>query len=998
MRSLAVPTFILTAATVTATPAFAGITSNWVGPNGGLWNNAANWSAGVPGSPGVPNGSITVRRGTMTVNLNTSPSMGGLTIGEGCTLSQPNDVDFALTSLVNDGVWAVSSAGNITDIRLNADMSFLGSGVMDFSNNGNNRITSINAARTLTNGADHTIRGAGQIGTNNTGLVNDGLIEATLPSGLFIDLADNLPLDNNNLLRARDGSTLSIYGTNTDNSGGVIRAEDASTVLFRFGSVTGGALETTGSGEFRTTTEDTTFIDVTLNGLFRMPNDADTVLAGTLTNNGTWAMDSAGNITDLKLNSPSVTLDGPGIVAMSDNGNNRITSINAARTLVNGASHTIRGAGQIGTNNTGLVNDGLIEATLPSGLFIDLADNLPLDNNNLLRARDGSTLSIYGTVTDNTDGVIRAEDASTVLFRFGSVTGGALETTGSGEFRTTTEDTTFVDVTLNGLFRMPNDADTVLAGTLTNNGTWAMDSAGNITDLKLNSPSVTLDGPGIVAMSNNGNNRITSINAARTLVNGASHTIRGAGQIGTNNTGLVNDGLIEATLPSGLFIDLADNLPLDNNNLLRARDGSTLSIYGTVTDNTDGVIRAEDASTVLFRFGSVTGGALETTGSGELRTTTEDTTFIDVTLNGLFRMPNDADTVLAGTLTNNGTWAMDSAGNITDLKLNSETVTLGGPGDLTMSDNGNNRITSINAARTFVNGLGHTIRGAGQIGTNNTTVQNLGVIEADSGTQIFIDPIDNGTSFNQGTLRVSGSGGMTMSFGSWFNKGTVDIDPTRMFTRNGGYVQTDGNTIVDGTLSLPNGGYSQTGGLLSGDGVVQGNVLISGGSSSPSGADGGDLGSLNVTGTYAQDNDGGYVVDLDAAGNDLLSIGGAATLGGALQVRLVNSFVPVIGQEFLILTAASINGNFGCVEFPNAPAGYFSLVYSATQVKLVVAGKPVQEADLNFDGTVDASDLGLLLGAWGNDPCDNAICCPADLDGDGKVNGADLAILLGAWG
>lgn len=47
--------------------------------------------------------------------------------------------------------------------------------------------------------------------------------------------------------------------------------------------------------------------------------------------------------------------------------------------------------------------------------------------------------------------------------------------------------------------------------------------------------------------------------------------------------------------------------------------------------------------------------------------------------------------------------------------------------------------------------------------------------------------------------------------------------------------------------------------------------------------------------------------------------------------------------------------------------------------------------DLNCDGTVDAGDLAVLLGAWGG-------AGPADLDGNGSVGAEDLAILLGAWG
>jgi hypothetical protein len=55
-------------------------------------------------------------------------------------------------------------------------------------------------------------------------------------------------------------------------------------------------------------------------------------------------------------------------------------------------------------------------------------------------------------------------------------------------------------------------------------------------------------------------------------------------------------------------------------------------------------------------------------------------------------------------------------------------------------------------------------------------------------------------------------------------------------------------------------------------------------------------------------------------------------------------------------------------------------------------GGTIVGPDLDGNGAVDASDLALLLGAWGSaDPA-------KDLDGDGTVNAADLAILLGAWG
>jgi probable HAF family extracellular repeat protein len=53
---------------------------------------------------------------------------------------------------------------------------------------------------------------------------------------------------------------------------------------------------------------------------------------------------------------------------------------------------------------------------------------------------------------------------------------------------------------------------------------------------------------------------------------------------------------------------------------------------------------------------------------------------------------------------------------------------------------------------------------------------------------------------------------------------------------------------------------------------------------------------------------------------------------------------------------------------------------------------PLDPADINLDGQVNARDLALLLGSWG--ACGD---CAADINDDGVVDAADLAQLLGAW-
>jgi hypothetical protein len=53
---------------------------------------------------------------------------------------------------------------------------------------------------------------------------------------------------------------------------------------------------------------------------------------------------------------------------------------------------------------------------------------------------------------------------------------------------------------------------------------------------------------------------------------------------------------------------------------------------------------------------------------------------------------------------------------------------------------------------------------------------------------------------------------------------------------------------------------------------------------------------------------------------------------------------------------------------------------------------PPCPADLDGNGTVNGSDLAVLLGAWGG------ASAVADLNADGVVNASDLAVMLGSWG
>jgi len=77
------------------------------------------------------------------------------------------------------------------------------------------------------------------------------------------------------------------------------------------------------------------------------------------------------------------------------------------------------------------------------------------------------------------------------------------------------------------------------------------------------------------------------------------------------------------------------------------------------------------------------------------------------------------------------------------------------------------------------------------------------------------------------------------------------------------------------------------------------------------------------------------------------------------------------------------------IEWPNGLVTTINDVH-VNQSITITAPAPT---DLNGDGVVDGADLGLLLGAWGQEGP-----TLADLNGDGVVDGADLGTLLGGWG
>ena len=143
------------------------------------------------------------------------------------------------------------------------------------------------------------------------------------------------------------------------------------------------------------------------------------------------------------------------------------------------------------------------------------------------------------------------------------------------------------------------------AGTLLNNGTLRLNSAGNLTDLRFDGSSVAFNGTGTIIMSGNGNNRI--FGSGGTLTIGANQTIQGGGSLGLNLGTFINNGMIVANNAAGaLTVDPDSTGGFTNNGVMRA-NGGTLVLTGSgggAFINTNGTIEALASSEVQLVSGA----------------------------------------------------------------------------------------------------------------------------------------------------------------------------------------------------------------------------------------------------------------------------------------------------------------------------------------------------------------------------------------------------------
>ena len=388
---------------------------------------------------------------------------------------------------------------------------------------------------------------------------------------------------------------------------------------------------------------------------------------------------------------------------------------------------------------------------------------------------------------------------------------------------------------------------------------------------------------------------------------------------------------------------------VDNNFTVRLK---TVTAVGSVELRSGRIIYVESpgllGSLYITQHMSIYGGAIE---SIDL-TTGQDATCL---------MLNDNDFPLSGEIHNDGTFLMKGTGGITGLSnfvsngitnfawppirpvqspdltqlqksplIQSNSVTLGG-GLITSNlarvvSNDSAGVVSNDSAGVVSNdGNSFVAPVNGSLITNDggTLITNDGgtLITNDGGTLISQDggtliSQDGGTLISQdgGTLLSDNGSGVTGKTTAGFKTGNAPATTSSNvhaatapsgFTQNGGRIDLNSLTII--------GPVTVNGGVMSGTGLIKGNLNLNGGFLSP----GNSTGTVVVTGNYTQGSNGTLIIEAaggQAGQSDRLRIGGSATLGGKLDVRTIKGYVPLANDPFVPIAYGSVSGSFSNVS------------------------------------------------------------------------------------
>jgi hypothetical protein len=465
----------------------------------------------------------------------------------------------------------------------------------------------------------------------------------------------------------------------------------------------------------------------------------------------------------------------------------------------------------------------------------------------------------------------------------------------------------------------------------------------------------------------NGFNNSTALVSALVLAGSGTQTLGGTGQVifaGANNNtwapltaDVLDSSAGPLTFAAGIAISNAGvsnvvaqlgnpSFPLTLNGTATASPGTPITLTGSSVTN-NGTLNAAGGSLSAsnltnYASGTLTGGTWEAFAGGTLRLTTAANVTTD-----------------AATIVLDGTASSILTGSSASTSLQSSLTTVAAGGSFTI-ENG----SSFTASAAFSDAGSLTIQSGGVlIATSGLTVQSGGTL-AGSGGAVFSEVQTITVSGTSGTFTLTFNGQTTGALpfnvpasGGSGATASVQNALSALSTVGSGNVTVTGNNggpftvTFKGTLAGTNqpqitgagtGGASVTTATVQdgGQADINGNVTNSG---TVYPGTNGTAATFNIMGTYTQTAGGALSVDVGGStvgAFDVLTVTGAATLAGALNVNLVNGFALSQGISLLVLTYASRSGTFAPLNTPASNNLYLvpNYVSSSTGMSLTTQG------------------------------------------------------------
>jgi fibronectin-binding autotransporter adhesin len=901
-----------------ATPALAqSCTDSWTGGGGTTnWSNGANWSNGS--EPGNSD-NVCIQESGAAVLLDVGDGIATLTLGSSDSLTIPTITNGSFG--LNIGGSSIANSGQIT---MSAPVSF-GTTGLSFSSSGTVTVSGpgaitlqanafggdfIGGSATLLN--QSTIQGAGSIDMtlNNASL---GVVNAN-ESGVQLVVGRNQTAGastNTGLMEATNGGQLAMGSLTLNNVGGTIKASGTNSYVQLEGegqgneTFTGGTWTTASGGVIQVvdtsaTLDGTNGNTITNSGTMELVTGAAHPggnFQGTVNNTGAIQILSAGN-TGVGLSIPggqTFTLMGTGNLTMGDGTSNSYNNLNGigGGTFVN--EQLLQGTGAI-QNLTSFTNSGTINANIPTGtndLQLQLGRAGASTNTGTIEATNGGVLLIGSTSITNTGGTIKAVGANSYVSLVGSlgtsgltISGGTYTTSGGGVIY--------------------GQGGTTLDGTtsaITNSGTFIINAVGNPPNINAGG---TINNTGTIELlpaASNGDTLFLQ------LVGGENLTLAGSGKVtmgdGTNN-GYNNQAVIGNDFGGGGVLT----------------NQSTIQGSGVIASGTQGLV---NSGTINANVPVGTAGVV-----------------LEICCEGSSGIVN------SGTMeaSNGGTLEISAGTSFNN------TGTLNAASSSTINVNGNGPF--LNLVNGTLTGGTYAVTGTLQIPGNVTT--NAAKITLTGTKSQILNPNTNAlegflTNAAKGSFTIAGNQGFT-SAGTFTNQGTITISKGSTFTvgEGGSYVQNSGKTTVNGELTLSSADDSEEvdaaaasvkiskGSLFGNGGTIVAGVSCAGTLTPATSAT--TVGKLTIRGAYTQTAAGALDANISGAESgefNLLNVTSTATLGGTLNITLLNDFVPVIGSTFEILTAKSVKGTFATVNGTKINSSeQFTVTYNSNNVTLTV--------------------------------------------------------------